>query len=412
MALFFTGSTQRDALSYCCGEKIVFELNLTNGKVAPVACHHFQWHIEQDDGVILDGSCSGETGVCRVTAVLSVPGFVHLTVGAYDQQGDPMPDCRFFNGGAGAEIEKLSAGRPEPEDFDAFWMNSLELLDGVAPETLQMVEIDGCDPNCHVYDVKIYAGDPEKLGGNPKNRFGRAASGYVSVPKGVDEGKTYPIRMHFMGYSYVGASPATDPDCIVCLFNPHGLDNGLSQETYDRERDNTVGTFGFDNLQNAAPEDVYFKGMILRNVQSLRWAKTIHGWNGRDISAHGGSMGAFQACSLAALCPEVTELWIDVPWMCDLCGIFQGRLRGWRPDVEESGKPIPGIRYYDTAYFAARITCPVFIGAGLGDYICPPSGVAVLYNRIKTQKQIEWVQNHTHVYTAPEAVKYVRKDSF
>ncbi len=409
MHYYFIGSTDKDSLTYRCNELMNFSLTLTDG-CTTVPCHHFQWHSEGDDGCIRDGSCTGEDGVCKIETSVSVPGFVHLTVMAFDDQGNPLAGCDPFNGGAGAQIEEIKAGYPEPEDFDDFWKYNLSLLDTMGPYVLEMIEqpCHDFDDACRLYDVKLYAGDSKMLNGTPQNRFGWPVSGYVSIPKGVEEGKTYPIRMHFMGYSYTGATPATDPECIVCLFNPHGLENGLSQHVYDQQQRETVGQFGFLNESNHSPHTVYFKGMIMRNIQTLRWAKTIKGWNGIDLTVHGESMGAFQSCSVAALCPEVTELHIDVPWMCDLGGITLGRLRGWRPDFEENGKILEGIRYYDTCSFASRVTCPVYVSAGLGDYVCPPSGVTAMYNGIKTNKSITWTQNRTHGYEAPSAEKYVR----
>ena len=47
-------------------------------------------------------------------------------------------------------------------------------------------------------------------------------------------------------------------------------------------------------------------------------------------------------------------------------------------------------------------TCKVTITrAGLGDYTCPPSGVAILYNNMTCPKQINWMQNSTHGYLPP-----------
>jgi hypothetical protein len=40
--------------------------------------------------------------------------------------------------------------------------------------------------------------------------------------------------------------------------------------------------------------------------------------------------------------------------------------------------------------------------AGLGDYCCPRSGIAVLYNNIPGPKKINWVQGSTHGYVPSE----------
>ncbi|MBS5529908.1 acetylxylan esterase, partial [bacterium] len=63
---------------------------------------------------------------------------------------------------------------------------------------------------------------------------------------------------------------------------------------------------------------------------------------------------------------------------------------------------VDALGYYDTINHAKRIKCPVEITrAGLGDYTCPPSGVAILYNNIKSPKKIRWFQGSTHGYVPP-----------
>ena len=62
--------------------------------------------------------------------------------------------------------------------------------------------------------------------------------------------------------------------------------------------------------------------------------------------------------------------------------------------------------YYDAVNFARRIpdSCRVEITrAGLGDYTCPPMGIARLWNAIHPgNRSILWVQGSTHGYTPPE----------
>lgn len=47
-----------------------------------------------------------------------------------------------------------------------------------------------------------------------------------------------------------------------------------------------------------------------------------------------------------------------------------------------------------------RIKCPVTIEAGLGDYVCPPSGVAALYNGISAPKK-DRLEAGTHARILP-----------
>ena len=65
----------------------------------------------------------------------------------------------------------------------------------------------------------------------------------------------------------------------------------------------------------------------------------------------------------------------------------------------------------DTVNMAKRVKCRTFITAGLGDYICPPSGVSLLYNNLKAPKTIEYMQGTTHMYDAPKAQKQTLKSN-
>jgi len=66
---------------------------------------------------------------------------------------------------------------------------------------------------------------------------------------------------------------------------------------------------------------------------------------------------------------------------------------------------VEALGYYDAANFAKRIpkTCrTVIVRAGLGDYCCPPTGLAKLWNNIPNNKEIHWVQGSQHGYVPPK----------
>ena len=78
-----------------------------------------------------------------------------------------------------------------------------------------------------------------------------------------------------------------------------------------------------------------------------------------------------------------------------------GRLRGPWPKIQY----VKPLSYFDPVNFAKRVpaTCRVEIPrAGLGDYTCQPSGLAVLWNNLKCPKSIIWVQGSEHGYVPPD----------
>jgi cephalosporin-C deacetylase-like acetyl esterase len=74
---------------------------------------------------------------------------------------------------------------------------------------------------------------------------------------------------------------------------------------------------------------------------------------------------------------------------------------------------VPQLGYYDPVNMARRIpkTCRVdIVRAGLGDYTCPPTGIAAFYNNLSGPKSIVWVQGSKHGYVPPDPQKIPMKD--
>lgn len=385
---YFIGSSQKNPTEYLCGENMHFILTYVDENRNALSCPVFKWKIMGDDGVQSEGRCSGESGIIELDASISLHGFVRVMVYACDADGNQLPDSDMFEGGAGAELDKITRGEDEPADFDAVWDVMLAELDAVPVELLEKIEVASDNERFFTYDVKIKA-----PGSMP-------ASGYLTIPK--TEGK-YALRLSFSGYGYASAPKVYAENRISLHVNPHGYENGREPEYYENMQKNVIPAFGFSDSENQSVDTCYFKYMMLRDLAALRWARTLPQWNGSETYIVGGSMGAMQTVNVAAHADNITAIEINVPWFCDLGGITKGRIRGWRPNLT------PAVRYFDTANNAAHLRCPVtVVNAGLGDYVCPPSGITAMYNSIKTPKKIEYGQNRKHGYTPPTYDYYRR----
>lgn len=67
--------------------------------------------------------------------------------------------------------------------------------------------------------------------------------------------------------------------------------------------------------------------------------------------------------------------------------------KGWVTDRAGEGwltlaKVRHAAGYYDVVNFASQVQCPVLIGVGLIDTVCPPSGVYAAYNQLQGPKEI------------------------
>ena len=155
------------------------------------------------------------------------------------------------------------------------------------------------------------------------------------------------------------------------------------------------GQYAFSKEENADPDTAYFHGMALRVLRALEFMKTRGEWNGKDLIVEGGSQGGLQTSWAAGLDKDVTLARPFITWGCNLGFVDGKRIRGpWHIPWA------PGLGYYDAVSHIARAKCPVEISrAGLGDYTCPPSGLALFYNAIKAPKSITWVQGSRHGHT-------------
>ena len=393
------GRTLEDKVFYAPDEKMSFELKLTDAGQVTNREYFIKWTRTGDDGKREEGQAPAfADSPLVVETTLSTPGFVRIYAKIVGKDGKPHKN-RYgtidFDGGAGVQPEKLQ-GVPEPADFDAFWAKQKARL-AAMPMTVVRKEIP-CKKG-RVYAVEISCPSV------------RPVTGYLRMPADASAEKRYPCHLETHGYSYDPRHPHWPPQevedgKITLNINAHGMRLPVfgGDEAYYRALEWEISSgrvgYAFDSNQNKDPEIAYFNGMALRVMRALEYLKSLPEWNGKDLIAQGGSQGGMQTIWAAALDPQVTRAEATVPWCCDIGGTEFGRNRG-----DEYIGWVPALGYYDPVNMARRIskTCQTVIPrAGLGDYVCPPSGVAILYNNIPGPKKITWVQGSTHGWAPPQ----------
>jgi len=420
------GTTDKNPLFYKPGENMVFTLapKGLDGEL-PAGEYFLDWRRTGDDGVVANGRVPLTAAPFVYTTKLDKPGFVRLYACVVNKDGKRFqkkftgdattPEGKramnaferskkevFFDGGAGVDIDTLKSW-PEPTDFDAFWAKQYARLDKVPMKDFR-IELPSPNPKARLFAVAVSCAGL------------RPVTGYLMVPKAVAEGKTFPARLETHGYSgdrctHDRPGWARDNE-IVFNINAHGLklvEFGATEADTKALRWETRSngfSYAFDPAQNADPEVAYFNGMVLRVKRGLQYLKSVTGWNGKDLIASGGSQGGLQTIWAAGCGEGVTRAESGITWCCDL--YTSGKLRkdaklklasdGWYIAWTDA------MGYFDAANFGKRIpaTCHTFITrAGLGDYCCPPTGLAKLWNNIPGNKKILWVQGSEHGYVPP-----------
>lgn len=387
----FFGTTDKDPLQYAAGEEMTFSVQLLEDD-KPVSGKRLKWTRRGDDGITFSGEAvSDAIKPLEIKTKIEIPGFVHVMVQGYDESGNILKNGEknmpSFDGGAGVRLNEIT-GCEEPADFDEFWAKQKARLAEV-PIRAEMIEVESGRETHLCWDVKI-------------DCIGKPVSGYFCRPKNAAP-KSMPAHVSFHGYG-VNSAHKRFSDGLELNINAHGIPNGQPNEYYENLRKTELNGYGFSKEENARPETSYFCGMMLRLVRALEWIKTQPEWNGEILIVSGGSQGGLQCLTAAGLDSDVTECRAFIPWCLDLAGhSMKNRLNGWRPGWAE------GLGYFDAANHAKRIQAKTIVIAGLGDYVCPPSGQMVLFNNLNCEKELTFLQGRTHGYEMPNGTKSTLK---
>jgi cephalosporin-C deacetylase-like acetyl esterase len=405
--LLLLGKIDKPTPFYAPGEKMIFEIRLEKDG-QPVPGTRLSWTRTGDDGLTEKGEAtSAADKPLVVTTSTAKPGFVRILVNAIGPDGQTLVNDSkkkvVFDGGAGVQPEKLK-NIPEPADFDTYWTAQKTALAKVPLKVLEQKPVPETHPGVETFDMKIACAGAIAAGDTTP----KPVSGYFSKTKNAAL-KSAAAQVSFNGYG-IGSAGREDTrvaqsakPLLVFNINVHGIENGQPADYYANLGKTTLKGYAFNKQENTKPETAYFNGVVLRVLRSLEFIKSRPEWDGKTLIVSGGSQGGFQALLAAGLDPDVTRCSAWKPWVCDLGGVTLGRLKGWRPDYTRA------LDYFDPVNHARRIRCETTIVSGLGDYVCPPSGVTVLYNNIpdSVSKRIEYQQGATHGDTPPNVVKFV-----
>ena len=398
-------------VDYKCGEPIVFTLYSENiaADAIPEGTQ-IKWMRKGDDGKYEEGFAPFKAGATLcVTTKMDIAGFIRLEATVKDAQGKTVLRDKnapgspawaptkevFFDGGAGIDVANIVQEVAEPADFDKYWSRQkAELAKVPVKADRKFVKTVN---KCCIYKVSVDCAGP------------RPVTGYLFIPEGA-AAQSCKARLGLQGYGFdkQGCPEWASWGCvgnkeIFFEINAHGYELDREPEYY-KEFEKGIRTekytYAFSPEENANPDTAYFHGMVFRVLRALQYLKTLPEWNGKDLIAEGGSQGGLQTSWAAGLDPDVTLARPSITWGCDfaMTSGARKRLKGnWYIPYAK------GLDYYDSINHIKRAKCPVEITrAGLGDYTCPPSGLAAYFNAIKSPKSIRWVQGSRHGFVPTE----------
>jgi cephalosporin-C deacetylase-like acetyl esterase len=168
-------------------------------------------------------------------------------------------------------------------------------------------------------------------------------------------------------------------------------------------------------IGNDQRETSYFLRMYLSCHRAAEYLTRRADWDGKTLVVMGGSQGGQQALVTAGLHPKITAALAVVPAGCDMLGPEAGRAPGWPHWYSnvEGGKNPQSVReasrYFDVANFTRRIKCPVLVGLGLMDEVCPPAGILAAVNQISAPKEVIILPRAAHQDAHDTHGDYVRR---
>lgn len=380
----FTINTDKNPLTYKVGETVKFNVraSLDNKPIEGFV----KFRRDGDDGGKDSGIVPlvGGKAICKTK--ITSPGFARMRVQLLNADKQQLVSAtgkerikHILDVSAGANVEKTPQ-MPEPKDFDAFWQKEKQKLAAV-PLKVEKVLIKNA-PGSQYFDT--YAVSVDCAGPRPM-------TGFLQIPKGAKR-KSLPVYIYYDGYGLpIPKIYGPKNGKIALRINAHGTPLQKSNEFYNKF---FAPLKGYALKDGADPETCYFNGMVMRVLRSLQYAKTLPEWDGKNLVVNGTSQGGLQSLWAAGLDNDVSGCVIAAPWGCNIGAETIGLLARLNVHIDY----YPALGYYDAVHHAKRIQCPVEITrAGLGDLTCPPTGVASVYNNIKTTKSIIWYQGISHV---------------
>lgn len=378
---------------YASGEIVGWSVTPAPGEEQPNG--GYTYTVKRDGAVVIkSGRIEPGATATKIEAILRHPGMVFLEIVPTGGEGHPVL------GGAAVDPLKIQPDVARPADFDAFWAEKIKMLQGIPMEP---VETPGASerPGVDYETVRL------------NNVFGAHVYGQLAKP--ARPGK-FPamLIMQWASPPYpLQKAWVTDRAAEGWLaFNvePHDVPCDLPSAFYA-----ALPTMikEYRTIYNDDRDRNYFLQMYLGDYRALEYLAGRPDWDGRILVATGTSMGGQQSYVVAALCPQVTHMIVDVPAGADANAARHDRAEGYPNWDQSNPKVMETARYFDTVNFASRIKAKSLAGIGFVDTTCPPVGCFTAFNQIQGPKEVVPLRDspHNHLATPEQQRPYVDRSN-
>ena len=315
-----------------------------------------------------------EKRVVRYGTKISAPGFYKGTLNCSWDGGQVSRTVQ-----VGYAPEALLPPLTREPDFKRFWDESRAKLQKVNPQYQLFLKPELSKRDLNVYEVLM------RSYGDIRVR------GWYEVPKSKGP---HPVILRLPGYGSSMKPIARFKDMIVFSFNPRG--HGNSQDDV-KGKPSDFWIRGLDNK-----EGYYYQGAYLDCVRAVDFLCSRKEVDQKRIAVKGGSQGGGLSLSTAALDPRISLCAPHIPFLTNWDLYFKTshwpEMDKWIEAKESRTweSTLKTMSYFDTMNMATGIKCPVFMGVGLQDAICPPVTNFAVYNHLKGKKNYRVYPQNRH----------------
>jgi cephalosporin-C deacetylase len=309
------------------------------------------------------------------------------------------------------QLETYLPPREEPEDFDAFWHQTLAEAREFSLDAV-FEPLDFGLRTVETFDVTFngYGGQPIK--------------GWLLLPR--QRPSLLPCVVEFIGY---GGGRGFPTDWLVwssagyahLVVDTRGQGSTwLTGDTSDPEPPGSNPHYpGFMSRGILSPQTYYYRRVFTDAVRAVEAARAHPAVDLGCVAVTGGSQGGGITLAVGGLVPDVAVVMPDVPFLCHYRRATEitdaspyseiaSYCKTHRDKVETVFNTLA---YFDGVNFAARSHASALFSVGLMDEVCPPSTVFAAYNHFAGPKQIKVYRYNNHEgggnYQTIEKIKFL-----
>ncbi|MCP4848314.1 MAG: acetylxylan esterase [Verrucomicrobiaceae bacterium] len=317
---------------------------------------------------------TGETITRSLKHRAKDPGFYRVKISCTTNKGTSTQSMQ-----VGYAPEKILPELTSRGDFKKFWDNTRRELDRVPPSFKLKHQAKLSKERLDVYEVTMLSLGSVRV------------SGWYESPKSPGP---HPAVLRLPGYGQNMKPIARFNDMAVFSFNVRG--HGNSQEDIAGEPQD-YWIRGLDN------KDIYYyRGAYMDCIRAMDFLLSRKEVDPEKIAVIGGSQGGGFSLATAAMDKRVSLCAPAIPFLTNWEKYFRTtswpEMNGWiaAKDHRTWDTVLQTLSYFDTMNMASWIHCPVFMGVGLQDSICPPPTNFAVYNRVTGSKQYQVYPQANH----------------